>query len=161
VSASDHLSPDQLRAHVKAHLNKWSETYHTPECADGLCWHATRAYIHRAVEDGHEAHYKTFDLDHDEPVPPNPGYRHGTHTVAGVQTSRGPYIVDLTHRQFDAKSPYPVIEPEHRFMSRDIMKPFKYVEEYDIDTGEGYWEGFDEFPHPSDGSSRDLREEPF
>lgn len=138
MAASDHLSPAQLRAHVQAHLENWPDSYDTPECADGQCWHATRGYVGEAVKDGHDAYFQTYDISEDtdrESLPHAP-----THTVAGVQTSRGPYVVDLTHRQFDAKAPYPLIEPQHRFLKRKTMDVFPHVDTYGLNPAETYWD---------------------
>ena len=128
MAAHEHLNPTQLRDHVRSHLKNWPESYDTPDCANGNCWHATRGYIGSAVEAGHEAIFQTHEVPDDVHVS-----HHPTHTVAQVQTSRGPYVVDLTHRQFDAKAPYPLIEPIHKFLGRKTMKPFRYVDEFTLE----------------------------
>ena len=80
-----------------------------------------------AKDAGHDASFRTYDVPDDVHVS-----HHPSHTVAQVQTSRGPYVVDLTHRQFDEKSPHPLIEPVEKFESRKAMRPFRHVTEYGL-----------------------------
>ena len=123
MAASDHLSPAQLRAHVQAHMDTLSESYDTPQCAEGECEIASHEYAVKALTDGHQAALHNYWIPEDAPRNISTHFFTG-HTVANVQTSRGPYVVDLTHRQYDPKAPYPLVEPQHRFVKRESMKPF-------------------------------------
>jgi len=129
MSALEHLSPAQLRAHVQKHLEErrstadWPEEYDTPECAEGECGVASEEYAKRAIKDGHQTVLHTYFIPDDAPRDLSTHFFPG-HTVAHVQTSRGPYVVDLTHRQYDANAPYPIVEPQHEFLKRESMQPF-------------------------------------
>jgi hypothetical protein len=146
MAASDHLSPAQLRAHVQQHLDdrygyaEWPQHYATPKCAEGECGEASEEYATKAIKDGHNVVLHTYVM------PDNVHQRHfkthvfSGHTVAIVQTSRGPYIVDLTHRQYDEKAPYPLVEPRHKFLKRKSMKPFRtYDVEKKENTPNSFW----------------------
>lgn len=133
MAASDHLSPAQLRAHVQAHMGTLSEPYDTAACAEGECGVASEEYAMKAMKDGHHVVLHTFVMPDDVHQKHFKTHFFPGHTVANVQTSRGPYIVDLTHRQYDPKAPYPLVEPRHVFLKRKSMNPFRT---YDVEKKE-------------------------
>jgi hypothetical protein len=55
-------------------------------------------------------------------------HKEWTHNVIHVPTTEGHYVVDLTHRQFDMRSKYPIVEPLDRFESRQVMRKAKRIE---------------------------------
>lgn len=129
MPAKDHLSPEQLQDHVNYHMERWPESYSTPDCADGNCFHASSGYFDTVKDHGHTGKLQAYEVPEDVHAQGHP-----THFAVHVETSKGPYAVDLTHRQFDAKAPYPLIEPVAKFESRKTMKPFKRSD-YDHENG--------------------------
>lgn len=144
MSASEHLSPEQLRAHVEAHLENWPDSYATSMCAEGECGIASEAYARKAIKDGHQTALHTYFIP-ENALRDLSTHFFNAHTVANVKTSRGPYIVDLTHRQFDENAPYPIVEPQHRFLKRESMKPFTTYQVAKKDK-RGRWFDSDDLP---------------
>lgn len=127
MASSDHLSPAQLRAHVEWHKERWPEQYDTPSNADGNCYHASCGYLDSLTDHGHTGRLQAYEVPDDvEHVP-----HHPHHFVVHVETSKGPYVVDMTHRQFTPKAPYPLIEPKDRFEKRRSMRLFTRYDDWD------------------------------
>jgi hypothetical protein len=46
------------------------------------------------------------------------------HFVHHVPTTHGMFVVDYTHRQFNARAKFPVVEPQNKFEARQSMRRF-------------------------------------
>jgi hypothetical protein len=51
-------------------------------------------------------------------------HQYGNHYVHHVPTTHGMYVVDYTHRQFNANAHFPVVEPQDKFEARKSMQRF-------------------------------------
>jgi len=118
MSASDNLHPIQLRKFV----NEFGQKHFSdmglehPENAEGECEECSSRFL---SDSGIRGARSQWYMD------PETGINH---SVAHVDTSIGPHVVDYTFRQFDQDAPHPLVEPISHFEQRRQMRNFKPTE---------------------------------
>ena len=96
------------------------------ESAAGECDKACRM-VHDHLP--HGSHVKEYRVGWGTDSKDKP--RYGNHFVHHVPTTEGMYVVDYTHRQFNANAHFPVVEPQDKFEARKSMKSYTYQRQVD------------------------------
>lgn len=97
------------------------------ESAAGECDKACRM-VHDYLP--HGSHVKEYRQGYDQNKP----HLFGNHFVHHVPTTEGMYVVDYTHRQFNANAKFPVVEPQDKFEARQSMRNYPKSIDTDIRT---------------------------
>jgi hypothetical protein len=87
--------------------DKWS--------AEGECDKACRMVHDYLPHGSHVKEYRDSNANN---------HQFGNHYVHHVPTTEGMHVVDYTHRQFNARAKFPVIEPQEKFEARKSMQRF-------------------------------------
>jgi hypothetical protein len=87
--------------------DKWS--------AEGECDKACRMVHDHLPHGSHVKEYRDLGASN---------HQYGNHYVHHVPTTHGMYVVDYTHRQFNANAHFPVVEPQDKFEARKSMQRF-------------------------------------
>jgi hypothetical protein len=87
--------------------DKWS--------AEGECDKACRMVHDHLPHGSHVKEYRDSGASN---------HQYGNHYVHHVPTTSGMYVVDYTHRQFNANAHFPVVEPQDKFEARKSMQRF-------------------------------------
>jgi hypothetical protein len=77
----------------------------------------------------HGSHVKEYRVGWGTDAKDQP--RYSNHFVHHVPTTEGMYVVDYTHRQFNANAKFPVVEPQDKFEARKSMKSYSYQRQVD------------------------------
>jgi hypothetical protein len=97
------------------------------DSASGECDTACRM-VHDYLP--HGSHIKEYRKGYDQNTP----HVFGNHFVHHVPTTEGMYVVDYTHRQFNANAKFPVVEPQDKFEARKSMRHYPKSIDTDVRT---------------------------